>query len=154
MEAGTVFAAVAAVLALAAAVLAGAVLYMWRNDKARIDEHSSSLRTVESAIQEMSRDLEKKFLYYAHDPNRVLSVSEGQIAVQGATSSRLLLGGAELLQDAGALKISNAGTSLSLTKEGVAVSGGLPTLRLGAHYLTSTPLGVKVCDASDTCKTL
>ena len=156
MGAVVAFVVVSVILAMGAAVLAGAVLYMFRDGKTRLDEHGKSLMTVEAVIQELSRDLEKKFLYYAHDPNKVLRVGEGMLGVSGANTSKLVLGTAELYQDAAnkVLRIENDGTGISLTKEFVAVSGAVPKLRVGNHYLTSTPLGLKVCDINDVCKTL
>lgn len=156
MGAETVFIVVSVILALGAAALAGTVLYMFRDGKARLDEHGKSLMTVEAVIQELSRDLEKKFLYYAHDPNKVLQVGEGMLTVSGTNTSKLMLGTAELYQDAAnkVLRIENDGTGLSLTKEHVAVSGQVPKLRVGNHYLTSSPLGLRVCDMNDVCKTI
>lgn len=149
------------VLSLGAAVLAGIVFYFYRRDTndagARLDAQGSSLKTVERVIQDLSKDLEQKFLYYARDPNKVMKVDEGKLSVTGTETSKLVLGSAELYQDMSnkVFRIDNGSMYLTMNNENVTV----PSLRVGNHTLLSTALGLKLCDATvpvsnSSCKNL
>ena len=160
MGAVVVFLTVALLVALAA--LAAAV-YVYFDTRAKLDSSSSSaqetMSTVNTLLQNFAKDVDKKFLYYIHDPNQLLNLTDGGLTVKGNPQlAKLGLGTAAVLYDpvAQTLSISQTpnGSKILMTNDYVDLAANGTKVKIGNHFLQSNGASLQLCNSLGVCKTL
>lgn len=154
------FTALATILALAALALVIALYFNTRKVVTSSEEETNkTVEDVNKLLQSFAADVDKKFLYYIHDPNQILDLNEGSMDIKSrGRAAKITMGTSHIQYDPVSqtlsLKPSPAGAKIMMTRDYVDLAANGNRVKIGNHYLQSVGPNMQVCDMQGQCKTL
>ena len=146
-----------------ATVSLGLVIFVYFDTKKQLSNNTSTSKQSEENLnklmQSFAQDVDKKFLYYIHDPNQILNLTDGGLDIKGTPQlAKINLGSSAIMYDPTAQTLSvspsPSGAKILLTNDYVDLSANGNRVKIGNHFLKSNGASLQVCNAEGTCKNL
>lgn len=154
------FSVFALILAITSIVL---VVLMYFNTRKSINntgsETTKSVDDMNKLLQTFAADVDKKFLYYIHDPNQIIDLSSGSVDIRAnGNAAKITMGASHIQYDPVAetlsFKPSPSGAKILMTKDYVDLAANGNKVKIGNHYLKSVGPNMQLCDVQGKCKAL
>lgn len=153
-------ASLAILLSVVAIVLVILVYFHSRNKiDSKDTKTTKTIDDVNKLLQTFAADVDKKFLYYMHDPNQILDLSSGSLEIKAKDNAAKIMMGASNIQydpisETLSLKPSASGAKIMMTKDYVDLAANGNRVKIGNHYLKSVGPNMQLCDTKGKCKVL
>ena len=148
---------------LIAMVALGFAIFLYFDTKKKLSNSTATSKQAEDnlnkLLQAFAQDVDKKFLYYIHDPNQILDLTDGGLDIKGTPQvAKIKLGSSAIMYDPTAQTLSvspsPSGSKILLTNDYVDLSANGNRVKIGNHFLKSNGASLQVCNADGTCKNL
>ena len=141
----------------------GLAIFFYFDTKKQLRGATSTSKQAEDnmnkLMQSFAKDVDKKFLYYIHDPNQILNLTDGGLDIKGTPQvAKINLGTSAITYDPTAQTLSMSpspsGSKILFTNDYVDLAANGNRVKIGNHFLKSNGSSLQVCNATGTCKNL